>query len=364
MNQLLFLALIFVAFSSHGEQAWEPTEVWISPTPVFSQKFDWLQLRSGEWLKGDIISMYEDELEFESDEFNTIIFDWQDVKELRSRFDQQIRFANGEVKQGFLIVKDEHLVIISDGTEQHYPLSELLSITSSADGRTELWDGKVSLGIDVNAGNVNQLDYMANARLQRRTPFSRFRTDFVYNYSKSTLDDSGKVITDTGRLTTYFDWFYSSKMFFRIFDYEHFTDLQQNISSRDTLGLSLGYHLVQNKRLQWDVTLGPSYQQTVYDDNSSENDQHSAVVALSTLFDYSFSSRIDYMLDYQIQFVEEDSGKRNSHLKTGFEFDLSNNLKLDVIFYLDRVAKPIAPVNAIPPKSNDYRLVFSLGYDF
>ncbi|KGJ89791.1 DUF481 domain-containing protein [Colwellia psychrerythraea] len=367
MKNLLLLGfaiIILVPAISYGQDFSEHTAVWSPPTPVFSQQFDWLQLRSGEWLKGDIISMYEDELEFESDEFNTFIFDWQDVKELRSRFDQQIRFANGEVKQGFLIVKDEHLIIISDGTEQHYPLSELLSITSSSDDRKDLWDGKVSLGIDVNTGNVNQLDYMASARLQRRTPFSRFKIDFIYNYSKSTLDEDAQVITDTGRLTAYFDWFYSSKMFFRVFDYEHFTDLQQNISSRDTLGVSLGYHLVQNKRLQWDVTLGPSYQQTVYEDSHLESDQHSGVVALGTLFDYSLSSRVDFLFDYQLQFVENDSGKRNSHLKTGFEFELSNDLELEVIFYLDRVAKPVSSINTVVPKSNDYRLVFSLGYEF
>ena len=271
VKNLLLLGLFFVTLVSsisYGQQPSEHTAVWSPPTPVFSQQFDWLQLRSAEWLRGDIISMYEDELEFDSDEFNTIFFDWQDVAELRSRFDQQIRFANGEVKQGFLIVKDEHLIIISDGSEQHYPLSELLSITSSSDDRTELWDGKLSLGFDVNVGNVNQLDYIASARLQRRTPFSRFKVDFIYNYSKSTLDDDAQVITDTGRLTTYFDWFYSSKMFFRVFDYEHFKDLQQNISSRDTLGVSLGYHIMQNKRLQWDLTVGPSYQQTVYEDSS------------------------------------------------------------------------------------------------
>lgn len=367
VKNLLLLGLFFVTLVSsisYGQQPSEHTAVWSPPTPVFSQQFDWLQLRSGEWLRGDIISMYEDELEFDSDEFNTIFFDWQDVAELRSRFDQQIRFANGEVKQGFLIVKDEHLIIISDGSEQHYPLSELLSITSSSDDRTELWDGKLSLGFDVNVGNVNQLDYIASARLQRRTPFSRFKVDFIYNYSKSTLDDDAQVITDTGRLTTYFDWFYSSKMFFRVFDYEHFKDLQQNISSRDTLGVSLGYHIMQNKRLQWDLTVGPSYQQTVYEDSSSASKQHSGVVALGTLLDYSLSSRVDFLFDYQIQFVEQSSGKRNSHLKTGFEFELSNDLELDVIFYLDRVAEPVSSINTVAPKSNDYSLVFSLGYDF
>jgi putative salt-induced outer membrane protein YdiY len=364
VKNFLLVGLAILAFTAHGKNNAKETEVWSPPTPVFSQKFDWLKLRSGEWLKGDIISMYDDDLEFESEEFDIIIFDWDDVSELRSRFDQQIRFANGEVKQGFLIVKEEHLILISGGTEQHYPLSELLSITSSSDDRQDLWDGKITLGMDVNSGNVNQLDYMLTAKLQRRTPFSRFRADFIYNYSKSTRDEDEKVITDTGRFTTYFDWFYSSKMFFRMFDYEHFTDLQQNIRARDTLGVSLGYHIMQNKRLQWDVTLGPSFQKTSYYNTAEEKDQQSGVVAIGTLLDYQVSSRIDYTFDYQLQFVEEHSGKRNSHLKTGLEFELSNDFQLDIIFYLDRVAEPVASINTVPPKSNDYRLVFSLGYDF
>ncbi|WP_291610734.1 hypothetical protein [Colwellia sp.] len=82
--------------------------------------------------------------------------------------------------------------------------------------------------------------------------------------------------------------------------------------------------------------------------------------------DYSLSSRVDFLFDYQIQFVEQSSGKRNSHLKTGFgfEFELSNDVELDVIFYLDRVAEPVSSINTVAPKPNDYSLVFSLGYDF
>jgi hypothetical protein len=356
--------LVVVTFSAYGRIKTDDIEMWSPPTPVFSQKFDWLKLRSGEWLKGDIISMYDDELEFESDEFDTIIFDWQDVSELRSRFDQQIRFANGDVKQGFLKVKEGHLILISGGTEKHYPLSELLSITSSSDDRKELWDGKVSLGIDVNSGNANQLDYLATAYVERRTPFTRFRVDFTYSYSKSSFGDESTVVADTSRLTAYLDWFYSRKVFFRVFDYEHFTDLLQNIDSRDTVGLSVGYHLIDNKRLQWDVTIGPSYQQTAYYNTSEESNQQSGVVALGTLFDFNISSRVDFIIDYQIQFVEKKSGKRNSHVKTGFEFELYKDFDLDFSFYLDRVAEPVSAVNTAPPQSNDYRLVLGLAYDF
>lgn len=364
MKKLLLFCLILITFVSHGQDIEDEIEVWDPPTPVFSQQFDWLKLSSGEWLKGDIISMYEDELEFDSEEFNTIIFDWKDVTELRSRFDQRIRFANGEVKQGFLIVKDDHLVLISNGSEQHYPLSELLSITSASDDRKGLWDGKVSLGIDVKTGNVSQLDYSASARIQRRTPYTRFSLDFIYNYSKSSIEDNDQVITDTSRFTSYLDWFYSSSIFFRMFDYEHFTDLQQNIKYKDTIGLSLGYHLIQNKRLQWDVTLGPSYQKTVYSTITAESEQNSGVIALGTLFDYEISSRIDFLLDYQIQFVEEKSGTRNAHFKTAFEFEIRDDFELDVTFLLDRIADPVTPVGQTTPKSNDYRLVLSLGYTF
>jgi len=116
--------------------------------------------------------------------------------------------------------------------------------------------------------------------------------------------------------------------------------------------------------LQWDVTLGPSYQQTAYYDASDESDQKSGVIALGTLFDYSISSRLDFLFDYQLQFVEEKSGKRNSHLKTGFEFELQNDFELDVLVYWDRVAEPVATTTTVVPQSNDYRLVLSLGYDF
>lgn len=350
---------------SYGQQqAQKRIGIWNPPVPVFSQKFDWLKLKSGEWLKGDIISMYDDELEFDSDEFSEITFDWEDVEELRSRFDQRIRFASGEVKQGFLIVKDEHLILISEGKENHYPMSELLSITSSAEDRSKLWDGKISFGIDANSGNVKQLDYLINLAVKRRTPFTRLNVNFIYNYSQSTVEDEKNVITDMNRLTANLDWFYNYHIFLRMLDYEHYSDLQQNIKARDTVGFSAGYHIVQNKRMEWDVTIGPSFQTTSYYNTADDANQKSGVLAVSTEFDYSFSNRMDFIFDYQIQFVEKNSGKRNSYLKTGIEYDIHNDLEVDLIFSLDRIAEPVSIRNTSAPESNDYQLILSVGYNF
>jgi len=364
MMKLLALFLCCFVFTLNANTVNNNLPEWQEPTPIFSQKFDWLKLKSNEWLKGEIISMYDDELEFDSDEFGLKTFDWQDISELRSRYDQSIRFSDGKVVQGFLIVKDEQLILISAGKEQKFPLKELMSITSAADERKDLWDAKISFGMDVSSGNTNQLDYIMMAKVQRRTPYTRLRSDLVYNYSKSTQDETANVLINMTRLTSYMDWFYNGKVFFRLFDYEYYSDLQQNIKSRHSIGSSLGYHLIDTKRFQWDATLGPSFQQTSFDSDSIEEDENSGVIALSTLIEYKISSRIDFTFDYQMQFVEEESGKRNSHLKTGFEFEFTNDFELDLFFYLDRVAEPIAGISSGEPEPNDYRLVVSLGYDF
>ena len=171
--------------------ATEPVEKWKKPTPVFDQKYDWLRLTSDEWLKGDIISMYDDELEFDSDEFNFISFDWDDVAELRSRFDQSIRLTNGQIMEGFLIVKYSKVTILSDGKAHEFPLAELLTITSSSENRRDLWAGEIKLGANFLRGNTGQTDYTVSSVIQRRTPQSRFRSDLVYNYSKVINQEEG-----------------------------------------------------------------------------------------------------------------------------------------------------------------------------
>lgn len=365
MVKCLFIVLLFccnqIVWAQTGQ---EKRLVWQKPTPIFSQGFDWLKLTSDEWLKGDIISMYDDELEFDSDEFGIKSFDWKDVSELRSRFDQQIRLADGRIVQGFLIVKEGHLKLISGGTEQNFPLSDLLSITSAADKRRDLWDAKVSLGIDFSQGNSNQLDYIVTAEVQRRTPTTRLKVDFDFNYSESSTDEQSVVSVNSRRLNAYLDWFINADIFLRAIEYENYSDLQQNIKVRHSLGVSLGYHIVNTKRIEWDFTVGPSYQNTEYEAQVVTESDGSGALSLSTLFDYEISSKIDYILDYQMKFVSDDSGARSHTFKTGFEFEFIDDLDLDVMFYLDRIAKPVASIENGTPESNDYRLAISFGYQF
>lgn len=58
-----------------------------APLPPFSdesevRKFDWIQIASGEWLKGEFDRLHDDMVYFDSDEFDDVTIDWADVESL------------------------------------------------------------------------------------------------------------------------------------------------------------------------------------------------------------------------------------------------------------------------------------------
>jgi putative salt-induced outer membrane protein YdiY len=343
----------------------QASKVWEKPTPVFDHKYDWLRLTSDEWLKGNIISVYDNELEFDSEEFNIQTFDMEDVKELRSRFNQSIRLRNGTTVVGFVILKEGELSILSGGEKVTYPISELFNLTSSSESRIALWDGNIDIGINFLKGNVGQQDYTVSSTLQRRTTASRLRFDFVYNYSE--LEEEGKsdiVKANSRRFSSNYDWLYTPKVFFRVIDLELFQDEIQNIESRNTLGLSLGYHFIDNQRALWDITIGPSYQETRYTDSIEDSREKSPVISFSNLIEYEITPDIDFIFDYQLKFVNEESGTRLHNLKSGISFDFAYDIDLDFTLYVDRVAEPLPTTNGPPPEENDFRTVISLSYKF
>ena len=82
---VLNVALVLVL--SAPARAADPPALPLPPIqydPDHVPKFDWVQIDSGEWLKGEIDRVERDELYFDSDEFDDVEFDWEDVLTLVS----------------------------------------------------------------------------------------------------------------------------------------------------------------------------------------------------------------------------------------------------------------------------------------
>jgi len=360
--------IFFYLLSPFTVVASENIAFWQKPNIQFKQEFDWLKLASDEWLKGDIVSMYDEELEFDSDELDMQTIDWEDVVELRSKDVLSIRLVDGTIAEGYLVLKDGKLTLVQYGQGTNYKLSELISIASSEKNERDLWDGYIKLGANFRRGNTVQFDYNLNVGIQRRSSSSRFKVDYTANYSRfeDTNTNVESVTVDSARLASTYDWFFSQKIFLRTMDFEYFSDKFLNVDYRVSYGVGIGYHLIDNSRIFWDVNAGPSYQKTQFknvsaNENSSES---SPGLSLGTDFTYEITSDIDFDTSYQVQFVSEESGEYLHHFETGLEIELSSDFDLDITLYLDRTENPHADEFGNTPEKNDYRFVVSLGYDF
>jgi hypothetical protein len=69
---------------------------WVRPVDIF----DWIQLKSGEWLKGTIKAMQKHELEFDSEELDHLKFDWDDILQVRSSHPLDVLFVDGRFASG------------------------------------------------------------------------------------------------------------------------------------------------------------------------------------------------------------------------------------------------------------------------
>ena len=61
----------------------EPSEGW-RPQSEYKGEWDWVQMTSGEWLKGEITAMYNDDLQFDSDEFDDVTLGWDDIAQIHT----------------------------------------------------------------------------------------------------------------------------------------------------------------------------------------------------------------------------------------------------------------------------------------
>lgn len=73
-----------------------PDLSWVPP----ADSFDWIQLKSGEWLKGRLKAMQDRKLEFDSEKLELLTFDWKDIRQARSPRTLNVLSVNGEKVSG------------------------------------------------------------------------------------------------------------------------------------------------------------------------------------------------------------------------------------------------------------------------
>lgn len=116
-------------------QAWEP----LPPSPG---EFDWIQLTSGEWLKGEIKRLYDDKLEFDSKELKLQEFDWEDVKQVRGPRFFSLRFVGPITVVGTLQVTENKVIVTAGDEQREFKRNQLVAIAPGGEKEIDYWSGK------------------------------------------------------------------------------------------------------------------------------------------------------------------------------------------------------------------------------
>ena len=348
--------------------------VW-GPEGSRPQGFDWIQLTNGEWLKGDLKVLYNDSLEFDSDELDLLSFDWEDVQQVICYAPQSIRLevpqdAGQYVREmsketqtvvGYLRINGDKVFMETAEGIVEFDRSSLVSIAPGESSELDYWAIKLTLSVDLSGGNTEKSDYSANLNLKRRTSLTRFYFDYRGIYSET----QGIETSNSQRANTYFDVFSTRRFYWRPAFAEYYRDPFANIAHRGTIGTGLGYTIIDTARTEWIVTPGIAYIYTEYDSVEEGEDKSVSTPALvvSTEFDTELTKKTDFNVLYQFNVVNEESGTYTHHAKASLEIELTGTLDLDLSLIWDRIQDPATNEDGTVPEQDDFYFFCGLTFE-
>jgi len=370
VSAILLLSLVMAsnpaAMAEDAQTAAPATEekkaAWTPPPPP-PDEFDWIQLNSGEWLKGEFKVLYDDSVEFDSDELGLLDIDWGDIKQVRGHAEHSIHFEGMESDVvGNLQVTGDQVLIVSGEESREFNRADVISVVHGKPQESNYWSAKFSLGLNISEGNSDRQDLNLMLNVKRRTADSRFITDYLGYYSES----GGIKTDDNHRLGSTYDIFRTRKFFWRPLLAEYFRDPFQNIDYQLTVGAGAGYQLIDTSKTEWSIAAGPALKYTKFETVEAGESDSESTPALWAGTDYNreLTSKMDLILGYSTVIGNQDSGGYTHHAIATLETELLSWLDFDTSLIWDHIQNPTRNSDGSLPEKDDYRFVIGLGLDY
>jgi hypothetical protein len=338
-----------------------PPKEWGPPAPE-DDGWVWIRMKNGEWFKGELTVVRKDSVEFESDEVGDLDLDFDDIDVFRCPKLTTVRLNDERIIVGTLLVQGDQAVMQTpDGEEVTFARDELYTILPGAGDRASLWSGTLTLGFTGRSGNTDQIDTSVYLLAQRRSAKSRYT--FVYTATYSEISSS--VVANNQRIDTDYRYYLNRRTYVTPISVSLFRDPFQNLDLRATPGFGAGYQILDSSNIEWDVDAGLGALYTRFDTVQPGEDDSTTSVAilLGTGLHDDLTSKLELNCLYNVQ-IPLDSSLPNHHAELRTSLDLWKDMDMDVAFIWDHQGSPVPDSNGVLPESDDYRLVFGLGWDF
>ena len=331
------------------------------PRIDYQAEYDWIKLDTGEWLKGELKSLRQKSLEFDSDKLDDLTFKWKDIREIRSPREWTVVLLDQEQHTGQILLKDGKLEVTGpDGGSFTY--EDIYTIVPTGEDEFDLWTGKISFGVTVRSGNTNQGEMTSLIFVRRRGPSSRI--DLQYNGTVGVLDNEQNV--NNHRLNGLWAVYLSRRLYVTPVFVEAFRDPFQNIGAQITPGIGGGYAVVDTGDISWDLTVGAGARYTKYFSVSpgATEDEIIGTVLLGTVLDVDLTSAVELKFDYSLSVGVPDTSATNHNLLLVLSLEFIEDLDLDVTFQWTHIGDPARRSDGTTPQQDDFRLSVGLGWEF
>lgn len=332
------------------------------PTPEpMTGPWDWVRMVSGEWLRGEITSMRDGTLVFDSEKFGDLTVDWADVVEVYSP--NPNRFVHGVDRaiEGRVHLVGEEVVLVTDQGEVRMPRSELSAILPGELREASRWSGHLGVGFNGTWGASQQTTFNTNAWLMREAARNRARLDYTASWGKAADTVNVNNMWGTGR----FD-LYVSRVFFLTpvvgeVGYNRFL----NLGLRAIVGAGAGVHAIDIPKLEWDLSAGGSYLYTRYASvvAPASDVQNDGAVLLGTSLHWDVYTDIDLDLRHTSLLVPTSFGTSQFDTKLTFSMKLWGHLDFDLTFRHTRIRQPETRADGTVPDKDQFQLIVGLGLD-
>lgn len=333
---------------------------WLPPAIGYDNE-DWIQLKSGEWLRGHLYYIQQRKVQFDSDELDDFSLDLKDVRQVYPANPMFTKFDGRDQIYGAVVVSND--VIQVSGPEQvSLPRDQLTGITPGGKREFDFWSGSLNVALTLQSGNTRQANLSTSAELARRTPATTIDLSYLGNFGEA----EGVKNANNHRVDGLYDIRLSRRWFLRPAYLEYYKDELANIAHKATVGVGLGYYIFDRNGLEWQVAGGPGYQHTKFE-TVEPGQSHSAstpAAVLQTTFKADITRRLKFIETINATLTSKDSGLYSHHAVSTLEFEIKRHLDLNVSFVWDYLQDPQIESSGAAPQRSDFRLNLGVGVKF
>lgn len=358
LNTVMIVGLLvcWLSLPAVGSEPWQP------PEPANDQ-FDWIRMNSGEWLGGQLNTLRDMDLEFDSDELDVLQLDWADVAEFRSSRYLTLRFEDVGIVSGTVAILDGVVAVRNESGITEYPRDALVLMMEGEPKEINYWSARATMGIATKTGNTQQTDFNTTLRIRRQAP--KIRTTLDYNGNYGTVSDETTI--KNNNLTASVDALISRGFFVTPLSMNFYTDDFQNLDLKSTVSAGVGYVISRGGKFDWDVGLSVGYQSTEYKSvaEGEESKVENASLIPGTELEWDITGDIEFTLTYNAQIGLPDTKNTFHHGQAAISVDiLGDIIDLNWAITWDRAESPQADAEGNTPANDDVRTTFGVGVDW